>query len=491
MKHKKRCESLPPGPPSLPIVGSLPFLKVKHGLANTLVNKNLYHYDPKFCTVWIGSRPVIMIQDFQLAKEIFARDEFSGRPNNYHSKYIRGMEGEALGIIPTVGKLWQEQRRFTLKHLKDFGFGRNKLDTIIQEEANDLIQTLLSKSNIGDVLIDSIFNFPIINVLWQIVASKKYDPNLSESQTMMQKVGIVFHEGPDLINYLIQSPSIRSMIPKTNKEIAELEVKDMFRKQILEHKHELEFDESLEPRDFIDVYLKEIGSYEKVEVSKTQANKYSKFSTEQLVSICLDLFQAGSETSSTTLSWAIMLLMLFPEAQEKCLDEIEAIIGDKLPSKDDASKLIYCVATIQEIQRIACVAPASLFHSVTKDLLLEGYHIKKGQNFIVNLTKIMKDPYVFPNPDEFNPDRFIQNSTEATFGGRKLKNVGHFVPFGIGKRICAGESLANSELFIFFVMMVQRLKISKPMNHSLPTIYDYKAKFTNIPSPFYVSITSR
>ena len=88
--------------------------------------------------MWLGFRPVIVIQNFDLAKELFARDEFAGRPQGYSQRYIRGMKGETLGILFTTGHFWQEQRRFTLKHLKILGFGRNKLDIIIQEEANYL-----------------------------------------------------------------------------------------------------------------------------------------------------------------------------------------------------------------------------------------------------------------------------------------------------------------------------------------------------------------
>ena len=83
-------------------------------------------------------------------------------------------------------------------------------------------------------------------------------------------------------------------------------------------------------------------------------------------------------------------------------------MAEKLPSKSDTSRLIYCVATIQEIQRISRVAPGSLFHTVSKDLVVEGYNIKKGQVFLANLTKFMTDPNVFPEPTMFKPERFLQ-----------------------------------------------------------------------------------
>ena len=121
-RHRKLCKSLPPGPPSLPLVGSFPFLQNTRGFADAIVQQPLYHYHPKLCTVWIGPSPIIVIQDFDLARDLFSREEFSARPAHYHAKYIRGLDGESLGIIATKGQFWQEQRRFTLKSLKDLGF---------------------------------------------------------------------------------------------------------------------------------------------------------------------------------------------------------------------------------------------------------------------------------------------------------------------------------------------------------------------------------
>ena len=205
------------------------------------------------------------------------------------------------------------------------GFGRNKLDTIIHEEVNILIEDLISRSGTGDVLIDDIFNFPIVNILWRIVASKRYDPDLPESKRMMKDVGIVFHEGISMINFFIHSPVLRSFIT-LKKERAELGLKRLFRQQIIEHEIELQQNESHEARDFIDVYLKEIER-QHVKTEYYFHGKYQNFNIEQLVTICLDFFQAGSETSSTTLSWAIMLLTLYPDVQEKCREEINLILG--------------------------------------------------------------------------------------------------------------------------------------------------------------------
>ena len=91
-------------------------------------------------------------------------------------------------------------------------------------------------------------------------------------------------------------------------------------------------------------------------------------------------------------------------------------VTDKLPSKDDSSQLIYCMATIQEIQRLSCVAPDRLIHSTTRDVEVEGYKLRKGQPFVANLTKFMLDSDVFEDPTHFKQERFIEN-----YGDRALK----------------------------------------------------------------------
>ena len=90
-----------------------------------------------------------------------------------------------------------------------------------------------------------------------------------------------------------------------------------------------------------------------------------------------------------------------------------------MPEKHDVSRLVYCAATIQEVQRFSCAIPSAIPHAATKDLVLEGYSIKKDDRFIINLQKMMKDYRAFRKPDDFNPERFIENNLKT--GEKKLK----------------------------------------------------------------------
>ena len=195
---------------------------------------------------------------------------------SYFHNYIRGENGKNLGIINTDGQTWTNQRRFSLKQLKDLGFGRKSLDSVMLEEVDDVIDEMIQKKN---VTMESTFNVAIINVLWQIVASKRFDPNAADTKRMMALLNLQFKAGPKSFKLF---PFLRKIMPANEVDKSFFEMKAMMRGLIKEHLADVDYDS---PRDFIDVYLKQIK-----EVG-------SDFEIDHLVVICLDFFQAGAETT--------------------------------------------------------------------------------------------------------------------------------------------------------------------------------------------------
>mgnify|MGYP001018982973 CR=1 FL=1 len=127
---------------------------------------------------------------------------------------------------------------------------------------------------------------------------------------------------------------------------------------------------------------------------------------------------------------------------------------------------------------------------VNKDTRVGDYVIPKGVLILANLSKFLREPDVFENPDEFVPDRFI----DVIGDDRKLKirKVDQFAPFGLGKRICMGETLARNELFLFFVMMLQHLEFRVPDDPSRrPDPAKFTQGITTIPLPYYVRVIPR
>lgn len=373
---------------------------------------------------------------------------------------MRGSNNRSLGIINTDGHIWSAQRRFALKELRDLGFGRKSLDSVMIQEVDEVIDKLIS---IQDVEMTGTFNTAIINVLWQIVASKRFEHDAPDTKQMMDLLNLQFSSGIQLAQLM---PKVAKFLPASEKDKSFVVMKNMMRGLINDHLKDIDYDQ---PRDFIDTYLKEM-----------QNNP--DFDIDHLVVICLDFFQAGAETTSTTLLWTVLFMAINPTVQEECQKEIDENLGSKTPAIEDMSKLPYVMATLLEIQRISRVAPSSLPHYLLKDYVVNGYNFKAGTMFLSNLENFLMDPQAFPEPNSFKPERFLENG--------KIKKNERLAPFGIGKRICMGESLAKNELFIFAVRVLQRLRFEELPGNS-PDPNSFISGITRIPQPFLVKATSR
>ena len=112
-----------------------------------------------------------IINDFQVAKELFAMDIFSHRTANEFIEHHRLFSTGGNGIIFNNGENWNHQRRFSLRTLKDFGFGRKSMEGAMHIEIDEMIERYSQEK--GDVKIGLDFNLPIINILWQMVANSR------------------------------------------------------------------------------------------------------------------------------------------------------------------------------------------------------------------------------------------------------------------------------------------------------------------------------
>jgi len=464
----KRPIRFPPGPPYIPIAGSVPFLR---GLGvEKYVSDKIASYGP-VTGMYLGSYPFIMINDWKLAKSLFLREEFSGRISNHTTNWARSTAGVSLGVVMTEGPRWTGQRNFTVKQLKNFGFGKNELEAGIYKEAKDLVEHMMSQGE--EIKIDSsLFALPVLNVLWNMVAGQTFSREDSRIQKLLDLNTFLFSS--EIFMIALHAPWVRHVLPSISGYDKWLEgvngIKDRIRFEIEEHEATLDVDN---PRDFIDTYLIEMKS-----------NPDPEFSKEQLVMIGHDLMSAGSETVATTLNWIILYLTIQPTVQERCYQEIEEVIGQKSVALSDTSRLHYCQATIAEIQRVSQVAVSSIQHRVTRQVTLPtGHVIPAGTVAMTNIRKFLSDPLLWDSPHIFSPDRFL-NSAGNFF------RPDHFVPLGHGRRVCMGEPLARAELFIFFVCIVQRLRL-EPVEGRIPNPEKYSAGLTRCPHDFVVAVKNR
>ncbi|XP_073934822.1 cytochrome P450 2C26-like isoform X1 [Castor canadensis] len=182
-------------------------------------------------------------------------------------------------------------------------------------------------------------------------------------------------------------------------------------------------------------------------------NPQSKYNYESLVATIYDLFTAGTHTTSTTLRYALLLLMKYPHVTVKVKEEIDCVVGrHRIPCMQDRRNMPYTDAVLHEIQRHIDLCPTGLPRAVTSDIKFRNYLIPKGTTVLVSLTSVLYDDKEFPNPEVFDPGHFLDES-----GNFKKSN--YFMPFSTGKRICLGENLARMMLFLILTTILQNFNL--------------------------------
>ncbi|XP_069754430.1 cytochrome P450 2U1 isoform X2 [Narcine bancroftii] len=446
-----RQPRLPAGPRCWPLVGSLPGFGWKAGLPPHLLLTAMGQAYGSVSSLYLGSRLLVVLNGFQGVRDALQRnaDVFSDRPTIPLITKITQRKGI---VFAPYGLIWKEQRRFSLSTLRHFGFGKLDLEPKIQEELQ-LVKSQLSKA-VGTAFSPfHVINNAVSNIICSMCLGKRFDYDDEEFRTILHLIARGMKLASNSPAMLINVFPVLQYLPfGAFKEVSQT-VKDVtsFLKNIIaEHRRTMDPEN---PRDFVDFYLNEIDC----EITKKQS---TSFNEDYLFYIIGDLFVAGTDTTSNTLLWAILLMASYPEIQEQVHREIRDVIGEsRSPSFKDRHRMPFTEATIMEIQRMTTVVPLAIPHMASE-------------------TVVHRDPSMWEQPDEFNPSRFLDAD------GNIIKNEA-FMPFGIGKRICMGEQMAKMELFIIFSSLLQSFFFKLPEAIDAPNMTG-QFGLTLSPHPFKI-----
>ncbi|XP_019329688.1 PREDICTED: cytochrome P450 2J6 isoform X2 [Aptenodytes forsteri] len=464
MKHRKP-KHFPPSPFSFPFVGHIHLLNFSN--PQIMVQKLTEKYGDIF-SMQLGSTSFVFINGLRMVKEVLVNqgENFIDRPEIPIDSEVFS----SIGLVSSNGNLWKQQRRFTLTTLRNFGLGKRGLEERIQEECQGLVDVFGDEQ--GNPFNPHFkINNAISNIICSITFGNRFDYHDKEFQKLLQLMDETVSLHGTIMSQLYNSfPSIIKFFPGSHQTIFKnwRLMKSFVKEKINKHKEDWN---PLESRDFIDSYLQEIAK-----VSNTD------FREENLVACALDLLFAGTETTSTTIRWALLYMAVYPEIQARVQAEIDAVIGQaRQPALEDRNNMPYTNAVIHEVQRKGNIIPLNVPRLTVKDTVLDGFHIPKGTVLLTNLTSVMFDKNEWETPDTFNPRHFLK---DGQFWKRES-----FVPFSIGKRACLGEVLARSELFLFFTALLQKFTFQAPPDTTLSL--QFKLGITMAPQPYKICAVPR
>ncbi|KAJ7145384.1 cytochrome P450 [Mycena crocata] len=207
------------------------------------------------------------------------------------------------------------------------------------------------------------------------------------------------------------------------------------------------------------------------------------------------LVEAGSDTSAAFLLSLVLILALYPEYQERASKEIESVVGTtRLPELTDFKNTPFIGALIKEVIRIRPTFPLGIPHSTTSEIRYKDYIVPKNTTVFMNTYAIFHNPDIFDDPDAFNPERFLQ-SEYGTRPGMDTDFRDNF-SFGGGRRICPGQYIANATMQLTTMRLIWAFRFgsARDAKTGLPLTRDldfYASEFLVMPHPFQCTIEPR
>ncbi|XP_002736510.1 steroid 17-alpha-hydroxylase/17,20 lyase-like [Saccoglossus kowalevskii] len=464
-----RPRGMPPGPRGLPIIGSI--LSITQNIHNDFQRLAKKYGD--IFAIKLGSQQVVVLNNYELIKEalVINQTDFAGRPNTFTGDMIS--EGSQFIVLEDYGAICRMQRKIVHSAIRAYLSGNSHIEHMVAEDAFPPLQQALEENDGKVVKPRSLIFLMVNNIIAQFSYGQKYsldDPEFKYVMRFMDDVTRIAGSGfvADIIPW---SAYIPTKATSEFKKVTRTFPPFMYKK-LEEHKKKFNKDNLDDLFDHL-IYAQNYttGSYDLTDA--------------RIVQTVADVFIAGIDTTAHTLDYSMIYLVCYPDVQVKVAREIDDVVGqERLPLISDRPHMPYCDAVIHEIMRIRAVEPLAVPHKAMVDSSIDGYNIPKGTWLMTNVWAAHMDEKYWENPELFKPERFL------TENGSLKPKQDSFFPFSMGRRVCVGESLAKSEIFLLFATLFQRFSFSKVPGKPLPTL-DGAFSFLVLRAPDYEVIVKK
>ncbi|XP_028645685.1 cytochrome P450 2D9-like [Grammomys surdaster] len=475
MYRRRRWNSrYPPGPVPWPLLGNLPQVDLDN------MPYSMYKLQNRYGDVFslqMAGKPMVVINGLKAMQEVLLTcgEDTADRPTVPIFEYL-GVKPRSQGVVlASYGPEWREQRRFSLSTLRNFGLGKKSLEEWVTEEADHLCDAFTAQAG-RSINPNAMLNKAVCNVIASLIFARRFEYEDPYLIRMLKVLEESLSEVSGFIPEVLNAFPILLRIPGLADKVFQGQNTFMAIVDNLLTQNRTTWDSAQPPRNFTDAFL--------AEIEKAKGNPNSSFNDENLNTVVGDLFGAGMVTTSTTLSWALLLMILHPNVQCRVQQEIDEVIGQlRRPKMADQARMPYTNAVIHEVQRFGDIAPLNFPRITSRDIEVQDFLIPKGTILIPNLSSVLKDETVWEKPLRFHPEHFLDAQ------GHFVKHEA-FMPFSAGRRACLGEPLARMELFLFFTCLLQRFSFSVPAGQPRPS--DYGTFGISVaPSPYQLCAVMR
>nr|XP_016438735.1 PREDICTED: geraniol 8-hydroxylase-like [Nicotiana tabacum] len=421
--RRKGTKKLPPGPKPWPIIGNLHLLGQKPHISLANLAKI---YGP-IMSLKLGQITTVVISSSTMAKQVLKNQDqaFSTRfiPNALQAHNHYKFSVAWLPVCPQ----WRTLRRILNTNL----LSSNRLDAnqhLRSQKVKELLAYCANCSQEGEVVdIGQVAFKTNLNLVSNTLFSKDLADPFSDSKVELKDAiwGIMAEVGkPNLVDFF---PLLEKIDPQGIRRRATfhfgklMKLFDGLINERLEEKNRFSSAKS----DVLEVFLN---------ISKENPEEINH---NHIKSMFLDLFGAGTDTTTSTIEWAMAEIIRQPEIMRKAQAELAQVIGKgKIVEEADVAQLPYLQCIIKETLRMHPPVPFLLPRKVEQDVEMCDYIIPKGSQVLVNAWAIGRDSSSWEDPLVFKPERFW--SSDVDMRGQDFE----LIPFGAGRRICPGVSLA-------------------------------------------------
>lgn len=450
---KSRKSGMPPGPLCLPVIGNLHNVTVNENFCNR-VSKLHKQYGPIVSLSVFGmGQWDVLVEGLELVKEVLHDNRFMAR---IETPLLQTL-GLTKGIFYAGNENVKAKRKLTYKILRALGVGKTVFASGIEEETEALMQHL-ERHKGRDFYLQGAFSYSANNVIMKLLFNKSFGFQDAENQDKNHQLILKFISLMNQTHIIFVLPAFLSkMFPRRHHLIkVRRQFVDFVADRYMERKPSCDsagggHREAECVSDYIwDEFIK--------------SGDTTPFHEQEIPHVLGDLFLAGNETTSSTLSWAALNLLHHPDVQEKVFQELK----NEFPERDQiipmtaAMKCHYLMATLHESQRYTPNLFTTPDHTANVDIdNFHGYKIPRGTRIFPQLHMLYRDPKAWKHPNHFTPENFLDAE------GKFQKNQ-HLMYFSLGNRVCPGENIAKMEMYLYFANLVRRFKILPPSSGHVP-----------------------